>query len=116
MVQLEITRDAKGMLKLLYSLYRSGLDDGKKRSDANYFGSSEDIQKRYFSAMSVDDVTDICFELVRADCLTYCPGDDLANDMQLTSLAIVYCEQSFERNTKELLEWVSTIKGVIPFV
>lgn len=116
MVELEITKDAKGLLKLLYSLYRSSLDEGKKKSEANCFGTSADVQERYFSRMSVDDVTDICIELVDAECIAGCLAGDLVEEMELTSRAIAYCEQSFERSTKELLAWVATIKGVIPFV
>ena len=28
--------------------------------------------------------------------------------------ALVYCEQTFQRNIKNLLEWVSSIKGILP--
>ena len=114
MVEFDITSEAQNLLKLMYTLYLSKRDEGKGRIEANYFGDSKEIQSNHLSNMSVEDVTDLCFELARAGCITYLKGDNLANEIRLTYEALVYCEQSFQRNIKNLLEWVSSIKGILP--
>lgn len=115
MIEFDITEEAKSLLKLLYTLYLSRRAEGKGRTKANYFNDSESIQKDYLPSMAADDVTELCFELADAGCIIYCPGNNMANDISLSRDGLVYCEQAFKRNLKILLEWVSDIKGVLPF-
>ena len=114
MIELEMTSEAKSLLKLLYGIYLSKRHEGKGRIAANHFGSSAEIQKEYLPNMKVDDVTDLCFELARAGCIRYLRGDNLANDISLTYDALVYCEQEFKRNLLEITNWISAIRGVLP--
>lgn len=114
MIEFDITSESKNLLKLMYALYLSRREEGKGRTEANYFGDSQEIQNKYLPNMSVDDVTDLCFELSRAGCIKVSLGDCLANNICLTYDALVYCEQTFQRNIKNLLEWVSSIKGILP--
>lgn len=115
MIEFDITSEAKNLLKLMYAIYLSKRDGGKGRTEANRFGNSQNIQRDYLQNMSVNDVTDLCFELARSGCIHYSKGDNLANNIRLTYDALVYCEQSFQRNITKLLEWISSIRGILPF-
>lgn len=114
MIEFDITSESKNLLKLMYTIYLSKREEGKGRIESNYFGDSKEIQNRYLPNMSVEDVTDLCFELSRSGCVKLSIGDNLANNISLTYEALVYCEQSFQRNVKNLLEWISSIKGALP--
>ena len=114
MIEFDITSEAKNLLKLMYTIYLSKRKEGKGRTESNYFGDSKEIQNNYLPNMSVEDVTDLCFELSRADCIKFSIGDNLANNISLTYEALVYCEQSFQRNIKNLWEWLASIKGILP--
>lgn len=114
MIEFDITSEAQNLLKLMYTVYLSKREEGKGRIESNYFGDSQEIQKDYLPNMSVEDVTDLCFELSRAGCINLLRGDNLANNIRLTYEALVYCEQSFQRNIKNLLEWVASIRGILP--
>lgn len=115
MINLEITHEAESLLKLLYVLYRSRREEGKGRLEASYIGSSDEIKQNYLNQMSFDDVSELCFELAEQGCITYSVGDDIASEICLTRKALVYCEQVFQRDTKNLIEWISSIKGILPF-
>ncbi|UWP68688.1 hypothetical protein [Subdoligranulum variabile] len=114
MIDFDITFEAKSLLKLLYGIYLGRRHEGKGRTESNQFGSSADIQKSYLPNMKTKDVTDLCFELAHAGCIHYSRGDNLANFISLTYEALVYCEQEFKRNFKEMAEWISSIKGMLP--
>lgn len=114
MIEFDMTAEAKNLLKLLYTVYLSRRNEGKGRVEANYFGSSQEVKEEYLQSMSTADVTDLCFELAHAGCITYSRGDNLANNIHLTYDALIYCEQSFQRNVHSLLEWLSSIKGILP--
>lgn len=114
MIDFDITYEAKSLLKLLYGIYLGRRNEGKGRTESNWFGSSADIQKSYLQNMKVNDVTDLCFELAHAGCITYMRGDNLANHISLTYEAFVYCEQEFKRNLQEISGWISSIKGILP--
>ena len=63
MIEFDITSEAKNFLNLMYTLYLSKREEGKGRIESNYFGDSKEIQNSYLPNMSVEDVTDLCFEL-----------------------------------------------------
>lgn len=115
MSEIQITHEAEALLKLLYALYRSRREEGKGRIEASYIGSSEEIKQNYLNRMSSDDVAELCFELAEHGFITYSAGDDIAGEIYLTRRSLVHCEQVFQRNTKNLLDWISSIKGVLPF-
>lgn len=115
MIEFDITHESEELLKLLYAVYCGRRSEGKGRTASNGFGSSQDIHREYLSNMSSDDVFELCAELKRAGCITgFAAGDEICC-IQLTSDALVYGEQTFKRNTQELLSWVSSIKGILPF-
>ena len=116
MLESDITFEAQSLLKLIYALYRSKRNEGKGRTEANYFSSSDEIKRRYLNHMSSDDVADLFFELAFADYIAYTKGDDVANNIRLTYKALVFCENKFRRDMNDLLEWLSSIKGIFLFI
>lgn len=115
MIDMKITNEAKSLLKLLYAIYVSRRNEGKGRVEANFFSNSDFIKENYLKRMSSEDVADLCFELANAEYISFSEGDNIANNIQLTHAALVFCEQSFQNNLKELLAWVTALKGVLPF-
>lgn len=114
-ITFDITHESEALLKLLYAVYVGRRAEGKGRAAANDFGSTQDIRDVYLKNMCVDDVTALCCELRQAGCISAFDSDDMLVFVQLTSDAIVYGEQTYKRNAHELLTWVSSIGGLLPF-
>lgn len=53
MIEFDITSESKNLLKLMYALYLSRREEGKGRTEANYFGDSQEIQNKYLPNMSL---------------------------------------------------------------
>ncbi len=113
MIDLELTQDAKKLLKLLYAVYAARREEGKSRTEAVRFDTSADIQSHYLYATSADDVRSLCFELRRARCLIGDIGNNDLCDIELTDTAIIYGEQTFERLIKNGLAYISALKGIL---
>lgn len=115
MIERDITLEAHSLLKLFYALYRSRRNEGKGRTESIYMGSSEEIKHRYLYRMQIDDVEELCSELSESGYISCINGDDISDEIFLTRKALVYCEQSFSRSVRALLNWVSSIRGILPF-
>ena len=114
MVTFDLTEEAKNLLKLMYALYRCRREEGKGRTAANYFESTEHLQREYLPQMEYDDVYDLCRELALAGCINSIRADGAMLHISLSYDALVYGEQTFKRNTQELLEWVARLRGCLP--
>lgn len=115
MIELDITKESENLLKLLYTVYRKRREDGKGRIESNKFGSAEDIHDEYLPKMQPCDVLELCFELRKAGCISGMRADNTLYHIALTDTALVYGEQRFKRNIKELLDWLSNLTGFLPF-
>lgn len=107
-----ITNDSKRVLLVLYKQYLERRKAGQSRSDASYFGDSENLQMELFKNDSVDDLSDYCWELSSAGYITCSPGDDLANNVTLTAETIIAMEQRFPNGVKQVLEALSGLIGI----
>lgn len=85
----------------LYKHYLEKIKNGSSKSDARWFGSSDDIQKTLLNNFSKDDVAFFCWELHSKGLLKCNPGDDIANE------GIIYMENRFKNNFIELTDFIS---------
>lgn len=102
-----ITKDAEKLLCTLYKEYLERRKNGLSKSEANYFDSSDEINQRFFPEWTSDDTSDICWELKRANLIFCFPGDDLANEVSLTSDAIIRMENRFKNGIVDVLKFLS---------
>lgn len=115
LVEFDLTAEAENLLKLMYTVYLSRRKEGKGRTQANQFDSAEEIHDTFLKNMRQEDVTALCFELQRNGCISGYAADDSLFDIELSDISIVYGEQKFSRDCKNLLEWMKSIKGILPF-
>jgi len=104
---IELTKDADKLLCTLYKEYLERRKSGLSKSDATSFEDSDDIRNQYFPKWSSDDAANVCWELHNAEYVHCCPGDDLANDVELRTEAIIYMENRFKNGLKDVLTFLS---------
>lgn len=89
---MDISKDSKKLLFLIYKSYLKKREDGMSRSNAISFGTSEDIYHDIMPESSADDVKSFLYELKNAG---YIQGSDYDNKLcicELTNKAIVTLE------------------------
>lgn len=91
----------------LYKHYLEKIKNGSSKSDARWFGSSDDIQETLLNNFSKDNVAIFCWELHSKGLLKCNPGDDIANEIYLTNEGIIYMENRFKNNFIELTDFIS---------
>lgn len=113
MSNVELTKDADKLICVLYHEYLNSRSTGISKETARYFGSSEDIQRRFFVGQSEDDITRECWGLHTKGILNCSRGDDLANNVYLTNDGIKYMESRFPRGVQEVIKYLSSIFGIV---
>jgi len=102
-----ISKDADKLLCTLYKKYLECRKAGQIKDNARCFGDSDDIQREMFPKQYPEDIADTCRELHRKGYLLCTPGDDMANDVILTDVAIVYMENRFKNGLLEVIQFLS---------
>lgn len=110
-----LTKSADSLLKVMYAEYLSKVESGKSGAESSYFGTSEDIQKKFLPNASYDDVHTAIFMLKRNGLVTGIPADNMLVEARLTPEGIAYCETRWKRNLTEIREWIAAIGGALPF-
>ena len=97
---------------LLVSMYKEVLSRQPALSmeKANYFEDSNEVQALFMPPLSSDYVSDLCWKLQSKGYILCYPGDDLSNEIQLTDETIVYMENRFSNNIKELFNLLLKLK------
>lgn len=112
----ELTKDADYMLCALYKSYLNRRENGINKSNAKTFGSSVDIHDTLMKEWNLEDVEETCKELSRAQYISCSPYNNLSCIITLSDKAIIYMENRFERKVSKIVDYMSKIKSVIPFV
>ena len=104
-----LTKAADKFLCLVYAVYLKRVKEGVPRSDAANFWADESWKCELFSGLPDSDYRDIVRELAAAF--------DLSADMEgsfiLSHNALVYMENRFKNNLKEVLDYVSSAFSVV---
>lgn len=115
-MNVQITKEADALLCVIYKSYCVRRKEGIPKFQAKFLGSSADIQESLVTKMTPEDTDETCWELHRAGMLHSQPGDNIAYSNTLTDEAIIHMENRFKNGINDVLEYLSKVKGVIPFV
>ena len=103
---MDITRSADKVICLIYKEFLDRRDSGASIEDARDFSDQFCMSLPKLSAMNPADVETAFQELKR-----YITGD-----FDLTNSGIIYLENRFGDNVKNVLDWIGKLIGAIPFV
>lgn len=94
---------------LLASMYKEILSRQPALSfgEANYFCDSDEVRDLFLPSASSDYVSDLCWKLHRKGYLVCYPGDNLANDIELTDDVIICMENKFKNGLKDVVNFLS---------
>ncbi len=108
-MDVELTKNAKSLLKLMWKKYKSNLGNKLKADEAKSMGDIEDL-KALTRINDEDSLWDSCKELKAHDFLQILTADDTIYDSELTPKAIAYCENSFKRTIAGGIDTISKLK------
>lgn len=109
---MDITRSADKVICLIYKEFLDRRDSGASIEDARDFSDQFCMSLPKPSAMNPADVETASQELNDAGYIKrYITGD-----FDLTNSGIIYLENRFGDNVKNVLDWIGKLIGAIPFV
>lgn len=111
-MDIQLSRDADMVVCQIYKEYLKRIESGTPKADAKIFKDVDGFIKTYFPNMDKMDFVDILSELRQTLNLRIYVNASF----QLSNEAIIYMENRFKNGTKQILDWLGKIKGIIPFV
>lgn len=101
----DLTKEQK---RLLVSMYKKVLERESSNADVNpnYFKNSDEIRELFLPNRSSDYVSELCWKLHRKGYLFCTPGDNLANDVEITDEVIIYMENRFSDGIKSIADFL----------
>lgn len=101
----DLTKEQK---YLLVSMYKEILERESSNADIdpNYFRDSDEIRDLFLPNRSSSYVSEMCWKLHRKG-YSFCrPGDNLANDVEITDKVIIYMENRFSDGIKSIADFL----------
>ena len=113
-MSVELSRESDALICVLYREYLTRRAHGVPISRASYFRDGSSIRENFLPAWAEDDVTDVCWRLAANGLLSVQPGDDQANDVELTEQGIIYMERRFARKVDLVVSYLEKLAALIP--
>ncbi len=108
MSNVQLSRDADYLICLIYKNYLNLRNSGISKAKAKSLGDSPDINSNIVPKWSLEDTEDTCKELIRKGFLNNNPYIHLrCGDMSLSDEGIIYMENRFKNNIKELTDFIT---------
>lgn len=104
---MELTKDSKKLVKLLYKQYHKQRKSGQSKSKAAFLGSSHNIHQTLCPKWRFQDVDDACRELSRTGFLKCVWADNIAYQVQISNSAIVYMESRSKNCISVLIDFIA---------
>lgn len=112
-MDIQLSKKADMLICLIYKKYKNDIKSGISLDKAKILGGSNKIQETIAPKLSPEDVDSLCRELGRYSLLKNMYADDIVYFTTLSDSAIVYMENRFKNNFKELLEYIEKFKSLI---
>lgn len=111
-----LTNDSKFLLSSLYKRYIVQRKNNIDKQKAIYFNNSDTIKEQIMPERSTSDVFSCIRELSTNGFITCTYLSNKAFDVRLTDKSISAFEHKFKNNLSSLIEFISAIKSLIPFI
>lgn len=102
-MSVKLTNDSEKLICIMYKNYLEKRKSGLTKSESNYFESSHVIHEGLLPEWSFDDVDDTCRELSRAGLISCLWADNIAVNISISDLGIVYMENRFKNGSNEAI-------------
>ncbi len=112
-MDIQLTKDADYLLCLLYSKYKSRMQQGFTKAESRTFKNLSEIQSYVNYKWVCEDTFEICCELCRNNMIHCMFYDNTIFNLQLTDNAIIYMENRLSDKTFNLLQHISELKSLI---
>lgn len=111
-----LTRESEALLSVLYREYCTRRKHGIPIVKASYFQDAASIHDSFLPALPVDDIAYLCWELQAEGLLDVSPGDDTANDITLTRVAVAYLDHKFTRGLSSVVAFLTDLSSILSWL
>ncbi|KIJ86228.1 hypothetical protein SE00_09165 [Staphylococcus saprophyticus] len=109
-----LTKDQQYILSILYKNYLECVKSGEIKLKCNSFSSAKEIHQKHFVSFHFEDIENDLKKLKNQGFLSGVFADNTIFHVTITDLTIVYFENKFKNDTKNLLDNISKIASFIP--
>lgn len=109
MSELNLTKDSKELLAIIYKEYLNKINNGISKSDAKIIGDAKSVNELAKDWM-LEDVVETMSELRRADYISNTYADNTVYFSTLLDKTIIYFENKNINTIKTIADWILRLK------
>ncbi|MGW7977608.1 hypothetical protein BU116_01150 [Staphylococcus xylosus] len=110
----ELTKDQQYILSVMYKKYLECVKSGSVKLKCNDFNDAKSLHKNYFSELHFEDVEYDLKKLKKQNFLHGVYADNTIFNITMEDKTIVYFENKFKNDMKNLIDSISKIASIIP--
>lgn len=111
-----LTNESRYLLGLMYKEYLEKRKSGVSRDNASRFVDIVSIHEKLMPNSLLDDVESFCFELLKHEWIKGMRADGTVFNISLTTEAIATLEVNFKDRIDSVVDFLSKLKAIIPFI
>lgn len=109
MDDIQLTKDSKQLLAIIYKEYLDKINNGISKSSAKHIGHADDICELVPTWLP-DDVVETAWELGRSGFIKITPADNTIYDSVILDKTIIYFENKNINTIKTIADWILKLK------
>jgi len=109
----DLTKQQQYIITNLYKIFKDRQKRGLSRSESKIFKSSDEVRKEFFDYLNKEDFIADTRTLRGKDYITGSFASNMVVEIAISDKTIIYMENRFKNNIKDIVKFLSDIKGII---
>lgn len=109
----DLTKQQQYIITNLYKIFKDKQKRGLSRSESKNFKSSDEVHKEFFDYLNKEDFIADTRTLRGKDYITGAFASNMVVEIAISDKTIIYMENRFKNNIKDIVKFLSDIKGII---
>ncbi|MCJ0921352.1 hypothetical protein MTW97_01670 [Mammaliicoccus sciuri] len=107
----DLTKQQQYIITNFYKIFKDRQKRGLSRSECKNFKSSDEVHKEFFDYLNKEDFIADTRTLRGKDYITGAFASNMVVEIAISDKTIIYMENRFKNNIKDIVKFLSDIRG-----
>lgn len=107
----DLTKQQQYIITNIYKIFKDRQKRGLSRSESKNFKSSDEVHKEFFDYLNKEDFITDTRTLRGKDYITGAFASNMVVEIAISDKTIIYMENRFKNNIKDIVKFLSDIRG-----
>lgn len=109
----DLTKQQQYIITNLYKIFKERQKNDLSRNEAKIFKSSDKVYTEFFNYLNKEDFIADTLTLKDEGYITGAFASNMVVEIAISDKTIIYMENRFKNNIKDIVKFLSDIKGII---